>query len=87
MVRREPATGLLATTRPEGPRCDKRTPFLQRELQVAALIAEGRSNKEISTALRIPEPTVKKHVGHILQKLGWRTCFLLAHREVSPEGT
>jgi two-component system response regulator DevR len=41
-----------------------------RELDVAALIAEGLSNKEISTALSISEPTVKKHVGHILTKLG-----------------
>lgn len=42
----------------------------ERELDVAALIAEGLSNKEISTALDISEPTVKKHVGHILEKLG-----------------
>ena len=41
-----------------------------RELEVAALIADGLSNKEISTALKISEPTVKKHVGHILEKLG-----------------
>ena len=40
-----------------------------RELDVAALLAEGRSNKEISAALRISEPTVKKHVGQILRKL------------------
>lgn len=42
----------------------------ERELDVAALLAEGLSNKEISTALDISEPTVKKHVGHILDKLG-----------------
>lgn len=45
-------------------------PLSERELDVAALIAEGLSNKEISTALSISEPTVKKHVGHILEKLG-----------------
>jgi DNA-binding NarL/FixJ family response regulator len=39
------------------------------EVRVAALIADGRSNKEISSALRISEATVKKHVGHILGKL------------------
>lgn len=44
--------------------------FTDRELQVAALIAEGQSNKEISTSLDISEPTVKKHVGRILEKLG-----------------
>ena len=42
----------------------------ERELDVAALLAEGLSNKEISTALAISEPTVKKHVGRILDKLG-----------------
>jgi DNA-binding NarL/FixJ family response regulator len=42
----------------------------ERELDVAALIAEGLSNKEISTALAISEPTVKKHVGRVLEKLG-----------------
>jgi DNA-binding NarL/FixJ family response regulator len=42
----------------------------ERELDVAALLAEGLSNKEISAALSISEPTVKKHVGHILDKLG-----------------
>ena len=42
----------------------------ERELEVAALIADGLSNKEISSALKISEPTVKKHVGNILEKLG-----------------
>jgi two-component system nitrate/nitrite response regulator NarL len=41
-----------------------------RELDVAGLIADGRSNKEIARALGISEPTVKKHVGHVLEKLG-----------------
>ena len=41
-----------------------------RELEVAGLISDGRSNKEIGQALGISEPTVKKHVGHILAKLG-----------------
>jgi DNA-binding NarL/FixJ family response regulator len=41
-----------------------------REMDVAVLLAEGQSNKEISTLLSISEPTVKKHVGQILKKLG-----------------
>jgi DNA-binding NarL/FixJ family response regulator len=41
-----------------------------RELEVAELIAAGRSNKEIGSILNISAPTVKKHVGRILEKLG-----------------
>ncbi|HVP37890.1 MAG TPA: response regulator transcription factor [Candidatus Saccharimonadales bacterium] len=41
-----------------------------RELQVANLIADGHSNKDISQTLGISEPTVKKHVGRLLEKLG-----------------
>lgn len=44
-------------------------PLSQREMEVAGLIADGCSNKEISHVLKISEPTVKKHVGHILVKL------------------
>lgn len=49
---------------------ERGAPFSSRELEVAALIAEGQSNKEIAATLGISEPTVKKHVGHILEKLG-----------------
>jgi len=40
-----------------------------RELDVAVLLAEGQSNKEIAGLLAITEPTVKKHVGQVLRKL------------------
>jgi DNA-binding NarL/FixJ family response regulator len=62
-------TGILSATGPDGPRA-KGSMFSPRELEVAGLIAEGQSNKEISTTLGISEPTVKKHVGRILVKLG-----------------
>lgn len=60
------ATNMLANAKQDG----EASRMSDREREVAALIAEGRSNKEISTALGISEPTVKKHVGHILTKLG-----------------
>lgn len=63
------AAGMLTATQGNGAPTG-RPLFSERETQVAALIAEGQSNKEISTSLRISEPTVKKHVGHILAKLG-----------------
>jgi DNA-binding NarL/FixJ family response regulator len=37
------------------------------------LICEGRSNKEIATALVVSEVTVKVHVRNVLRKLGVRT--------------
>jgi predicted ATPase/DNA-binding CsgD family transcriptional regulator len=42
-----------------------------RELQVARLIAGGRSNKEIAAGLVISQRTAENHVEHILTKLGF----------------
>jgi DNA-binding NarL/FixJ family response regulator len=40
-----------------------------RELDVLKLMAEGKSNKEIATALSLTEGTVKGYVSTILSKL------------------
>lgn len=45
----------------------------ERELEVAALLAESRSNIEISNDLYISVKTVKSHVSHVLAKLGLRS--------------
>ena len=42
----------------------------ERELEVLALVAEGRSNGEIGKALFITPKTASVHVTHILNKLG-----------------
>jgi DNA-binding CsgD family transcriptional regulator len=42
----------------------------RRELEVLALIAEGRTNREIGERLFISQKTVGVHVGNILAKLG-----------------
>jgi DNA-binding NarL/FixJ family response regulator len=46
-----------------------RAELTAREIEVLKLVAKGRSNKEIGSALGIAEVTVKLHVGHILTKL------------------
>jgi DNA-binding NarL/FixJ family response regulator len=45
-------------------------PLSARELEVAALVAAGRSNKEIAAELFLSERTAQNHVQHILTKLG-----------------
>jgi len=46
-------------------------PLTARELQVARLIAAGRSNKDIAAELVISQRTAENHVEHILTKLGF----------------
>jgi DNA-binding NarL/FixJ family response regulator len=41
-----------------------------REEQVLKLIAEGFTNREISSSLSISESTVENHIHHIYEKLG-----------------
>jgi DNA-binding NarL/FixJ family response regulator len=53
-------------------RLDKQSslPLTRREQQVAELLAEGRTNREISARLYISERTAQNHVQHIMDKLG-----------------
>jgi DNA-binding NarL/FixJ family response regulator len=55
----------LAARRNEGPYAV----LSSRELDVLALMAEGRSNGGISRRLLIAKPTVERHVSNILKKL------------------
>jgi len=48
----------------------ERTGLSPRELDVLALLADGRTNREIAGALFISEKTVSVHVSRILAKLG-----------------
>jgi predicted ATPase/DNA-binding CsgD family transcriptional regulator len=57
--------------KPPAPAVSGAAPLTRRELQVARLIAEGRSNKEIAAELVISQRTAENHVEHILAKLGF----------------
>ncbi|MCL6732857.1 LuxR C-terminal-related transcriptional regulator, partial [Streptomyces neyagawaensis] len=63
-----PAPGSAATA---GPPADP-VPLTRRELQVAALVAQGRTNKQIADHLVIARRTAEGHVERILAKLGFR---------------
>jgi DNA-binding NarL/FixJ family response regulator len=56
---------------PATPQQETSTPLTRRERQVADLIAQGLSNKDIAAALVISQRTAESHVEHILTKLGF----------------
>ena len=61
-----------------------------REQEVAILIAQGLTNRQISTNLRISERTAGNHVAKILKKLGLRSRAQIAdwareHRSPTPD--
>jgi|SRR5215813_5388981 len=62
LTREESGSRLVATSSPEE--------LTEREQEVLAMLAEGLSNKEISSRLSISTHTVKFHISSILGKLG-----------------
>jgi non-specific serine/threonine protein kinase len=48
-------------------------PLTRREWEVARLITQGLSNREVGKALAISARTVDAHVQHILNKLGFNS--------------
>jgi DNA-binding CsgD family transcriptional regulator len=79
------AASWAATVRRELGRIGGRTRIVglsASELSVAALVAEGRTNREIASALFLGESTVASHLTHIYSKLGIRSRTELARQEL-----
>jgi DNA-binding CsgD family transcriptional regulator len=77
------ASGWAAKTRLELGRIGGRTRadgLTAAERRVAALVAEGRTNREVAAALFLGERTVASHLTHIYAKLGVRSRTELARR-------
>ncbi|MER0243972.1 response regulator transcription factor, partial [Streptomyces sp. HSW2009] len=62
----------------ERPVADRRGPLTERELEVARLVARGRTNQEIRAALVLSLSTVKTHLASIQTKLGLRNRVEIA---------
>jgi DNA-binding CsgD family transcriptional regulator len=75
------ATAMLPQKRPLTPSRAAKEAFgglTAREREVAALTAQGKSNREIAEILVVSERTIESHVGNILAKLGFASRAQIA---------
>jgi DNA-binding NarL/FixJ family response regulator len=56
-----------------------RSPLTPREREVAQLLAEGKSNKEVAVTLGISFKTAESHRAHIMHKLNFHSLSDLVH--------
>ncbi len=56
------------------------------ERRVAALVAQGRTNREVAAELVVSQKTVESHLSHVYRKLGVRSRAELAHRYTDDRG-
>ncbi|MGW4335881.1 protein kinase domain-containing protein [Rhodococcus koreensis] len=72
------AYALAELHEPASPTTDQTTHLTTRERQVAALVAQGLTNKAIANTLVISPRTAQGHVEHILTKLGFNSRAQIA---------
>jgi len=73
---RDAAIAFAAGASPDRPRAARPTldsPLSEREREIAALVADGLSNRDIAERLSISVRTAENHVSHILAKLAMRS--------------
>jgi DNA-binding NarL/FixJ family response regulator len=74
-------TVVLSLLLPNAPPVARERPLPRltpRQLEIVALIAQGRSNREIAAALVLSRTAVENHVGRILRRLGVRNRTAVA---------
>jgi predicted ATPase/DNA-binding NarL/FixJ family response regulator len=81
----------LAERRPVTTNVADDGPLTRREIEIAQLIADGMSNREIAAKLVISQRTAEGHVEHILAKLGFSSrvqiaAWVVERRSASPPG-
>jgi non-specific serine/threonine protein kinase len=79
------AYALRQQASPPKPAAPAEAPLTPREMQVARLLAQGRSNKEIAAQLVISQRTAEGHVENILTKLGFTSRAQVAAWSVAAQ--
>ena len=65
--------------------CGTSDDLTETEQQVAALAAQGKTNKEIAAALFMGVSTVEMHLSHVYRKLGVRRSELGGRLAIPPD--
>ncbi len=72
------AAALITATPPTAEIVESRNQLTEREKQIALMVSQGATNREIGEALYISEHTVKIYLGHVLDKFHLRNRQQLA---------
>jgi predicted ATPase/DNA-binding NarL/FixJ family response regulator len=67
------AMAVASGAAPADPERPEQMPLTPRERQVAALVASGRTNRQIGRVLGISEKTAEVHLHHVMSKLDFRS--------------
>ena len=85
------AMAVASGAAPGDPDRPQQVPLTPRERQVAALVASGRTNRQIGRVLGISEKTTEVHLHHVMSKLDVRSraevaAWAALHHLPAPEG-